>query len=198
MIDIQIGQKFDRWTVINIKKLHRNMTECRCVCGNIKLIYPNTLRNGGSQSCGCKRAEQLLKRNKTHGYSKTPTYSRWISMMQRVRNDNLGCKKYYSEKGIKVCDKWHMFENFLNDMGECPSKNHTLDRVNSNEGYSRDNCRWATCKQQARNTSRNHFITYNGITKCIGEWAEITGINYKMLWNRIHRGWSLERALTIN
>lgn len=136
----------------------------------------------------------------THGHSKgrtmSPTYRSWITMRDRCRNPN--CPKYadYGGRGITIDPRWESFERFLADMGERPA-GRTLDRRNNDQGYSPDNCRWATRGEQARNQRRTHNITFNGETMCLQDWAERLGIAAHTLYYRLTKhGWSLDRALT--
>ena len=116
-------------------------------------------------------------------------------MIQRCINPN--DKKYplYGSRGIRVCKQWEKFENFLKDMGECPS-GYSIDRTDNNKGYNKENCRWATPKEQARNRRNNHMISYNEKTQCLAAWTEETGIASSLISWRIKNGWSTEKALT--
>jgi hypothetical protein len=128
--------------------------------------------------------------------SRSREYSAWVHIRERCYRKSHKAYRYYGGRGIKVCDQWlHCFENFLADMGECPP-GLTIERNNSNGDYEPGNCRWATRKDQNRNTKRNTFIQLRGEKKCISEWAEITGISKTVIRWRIYNGWSPERALT--
>lgn len=94
---------------------------------------------------------------------------------------------YYGAKGIKVCKRWLKFENFLKDMGIPPTPRHSLDRIDNSGNYCKKNCRWATAKEQNRNQTTNHLITYKGRTQCLAAWAEEYGIGWHLLWDRMHR-----------
>lgn len=120
-------------------------------------------------------------------------YNSWRSMISRCYNKNAKNYKYYGAKGIAVCKEWLIAENF----GEWAKENGwfkgaTLDRVDNSKGYSPENCRWATKREQARNRSTNHLITYNGETHTVTEWAEMVGVNRTLLLNRLYRGWTGE------
>jgi len=103
-------------------------------------------------------------------------------------------------RGIRVCDRWRLengFENFLADMGERPSRSHSLDRINNDGDYEPGNCRWATPKEQSNNTRRNRRITCNGVTMTIGDWGKVTGINRQTIAARIDvRGWPEDKAVS--
>lgn len=157
--------------------------ECRCDCGNVKRVRGYSLLNGNTATCGCGHG--------THRRSRTPIYETWMRMHRRCRNKGL---KNYGSKGVRVCERWNSFENFLADMGECPA-NHSLDRIDSGGDYEPSNCRWATRVQQNRNTNRNRYISYQGKQLCVSEAAKAAGLDRrKVLW-RLNHGWPVERAL---
>lgn len=122
---------------------------CRCECGEIRIVEASKLKSGKTRSCGCLRKEVSSLRgqaNARHGMKGTPTWRSWSSMMARHRKT----EGYYAD--VRVCKRWHRFENFLADMGERPSVSHSIDRYPDNTGdYRPNNCRWATKAQQAQN-----------------------------------------------
>lgn len=125
------------------------------------------------------------------------TYSSWKEMNKRCYNKN--CKAYssYGARGITVCDRWRKsFKNFLEDMG-FKSKNLSLDRIDNNSGYFKENCRWATKKVQARNRRSNHLIKINEEIKSLAEWSEKTNLNSDLIKARLKYGWTPEEALGI-
>ncbi len=133
--------------------------------------------------------------HRPRGYA-TPTYHSWTAMKSRCFCLNAFGYERYGGRGITVCEKWMRFEGFLDDMGERP-EGTSLDRIDNNGNYEPDNCRWATAKQQQRNTQKNVRLTFNGKTRCLKEWAEIVGINHHTIRSRIRKsGWSTEKALT--
>ncbi len=130
--------------------------------------------------------------------SKHPKYPAWRAMRDRCNNPNVDSYPRYGGRGIKVCDRWmDSFVNFITDMGEPPTIKHTIERDDNSGNYCPNNCRWATQSEQQRNTRRNVFYTINGESKCLVEWCELYGINYKFVWHRINReGWEVVAALT--
>ena len=127
----------------------------------------------------------------------TPEFRIWGSMKQRCLNPNSKYFKHYGGRGISICTSWlASFDNFLSDMGRRPTDNHEIDRIDVNGNYSRDNCRWATKKQQMRNTRRAVTWTIGGITKSAADWAEELGMSIKAARNRAYRGSSETAAIS--
>lgn len=123
-----------------------------CDCGKEKLAFKGNVVRGLTGSCGCLRAKNTRAMKVTHGASKTKVYRAWRHMKSRCGNPNVERFVHYGGRGITVCDEWTCsFERFLSDMGLPPTDGHTLDRIDPNKGYSKDNCRWATKTEQARN-----------------------------------------------
>lgn len=140
-------------------------------------------------------------KNLTHGHSlrngkPSPEYVSWQHMRSRCEDKSHVHYKNYGGRGIAVCARWAIFENFLADMAERPSPNHSIDRRDCDKGYSPNNCYWATKKEQSRNRRNNHKITFRDETLCLTEWAERTGLKLITLSKRIQAGWTPERALT--
>lgn len=126
----------------------------------------------------------------------TPEYRAWCNMRNRCKNANNPEYHNYGFRGITVCDEWDDFCQFYADMGPRPSKDHSLDRINNDSGYSKSNCRWSTRQQQGRNRRVNVLVTINGVTKCKIEWMEHYGVNKNTVRARIDRGWTVEEALS--
>jgi hypothetical protein len=125
----------------------------------------------------------------------SPTYNAWQNMIARCYNPNHPWFQDYGARGITVCERWHKFENFLADMGERP-KSLTLERKRNSEGYSPDNCIWATAQEQARNRRNTRYLTIGEVTKPLWQWAEEYGISISTIHVRLTAGWSDERAIT--
>lgn len=138
-----------------------------------------------------KRGENL----RTHGMSRTPENNIWRDMHARCKNPNRKEYKRYGGRGIAVCERWEEFENFLRDMGSRPTPLHTLERSDGDGNYCPENCRWATRKEQSRNTSRNRFFELDGRRVTLAELVEERGLSYGTVSKRLSRGFSIERAL---
>jgi hypothetical protein len=120
----------------------------------------------------------------------------WRSMKQRCHNPRNNGYPGYGGRGIRVCDRWrHSFSKFADDVGPRPSKDHQLERINNDGDYAPGNCVWATRTRQSRNRRTTKFLTWNGVTKSVPDWAEEIGIRQDTLYQRLASGWSTERAL---
>jgi len=198
--EITAGRRYGRLTIQTEAKRDGKCRAmlCLCDCGSMATVRLIRLTSGKTRSCGCLALELTKKRATKHGQTKDgkfgTTYQIWNGMVQRCTNPNVKAFPNYGGRGIKVCDRWREFSNFLADMGERP-QGMTLDRVNNNGDYTLENCRWASRKTQARNSRRARLVTLNGQTLCVSEWSEITGIAQSAIIARLNRGWSASRAL---
>lgn len=193
------GKKFGRLTVIkrtdngNCKQVR---WICKCDCGNTHVASTASLRSGHSKSCGCLNAEVHRSLDKTFtekgGLSHTRMYKIWDSMRYRCKSDEPKKRRNYKERGIKVCDEWQKdfmaFRKWALENGY--QDNLTIDRIDVNGDYEPSNCRWVTIESQQRNKRNTHFITFNGETKPLAEWAEIYSLNQNRLRCRIYAGWT--------
>ncbi len=193
------GQKFGMLTALGDKKKdfvageRRTVYLVKCECGTVRYFSGPKLRS--NKSCGCQ-VRRIPPKFIVHGYTGTPIYKTWQSMMSRCACHTSQSYYLYGGRGIAVCERWRKFENFLADMGECPL-GKSLDRYPDNNGnYEPDNCRWATNAEQSDNRRITKMLTFNGITKSQASWARDSGIDLYILAGRIRLGWSMERALT--
>lgn len=191
-----VGQTFGRWTVLRrAENTSNGQTQwlCRCVCGTERVLKSILIRRTSqpnaigsvSYSCGCLKLERLKERSTKHGHAPasgySPTYSTWAAMKARCAKG-----KPYAKRGITVCERWNTFPNFLEDMGVKP-KGKTLDRINNNGNYCKENCRWITMLEQSRNKRNNRNVTFMGETKTVAEWADLLGITQSSLHGRLSR-----------
>lgn len=187
---------FGRLTLTSFHSTKNKKTQwvATCECGNSLVVVAANVVKGNTKSCGCLDRETRPLRARIHGQSYTRTFKRWLAMRARCHRN-----PKYIENGITVCDRWQPrgvgYQNFLADMGECPSDFHTLDRKENAGGYSKENCRWATRLQQNQNASSNINITYDGRTMCAAEWAREIGLPPRTFRRRIEYGWTLEKLM---
>ena len=173
-IDIS-GQRFGKLTVIAY--IGKKVWRCTCDCGQSIQVRGALLRNGHTKSCGCNNGAPGVarKHGATSNGKQTPEYSAWLGMRDRCNNTNNQNYNDYGGRGISVCDRWdNSFENFFADMGKKPD-GMTLDRIDNSKGYSPENCRWASYKQQANNRREKKIsVMYElfGETKTLCAWAK--------------------------
>ena len=165
----------------------KSMVNCYCLCGRVVIAAAADIRNGHTTSCGCYHKDAI----RTHGKTKHPIYSTWKGMLARCYNKKRKGYENYGGRGIRVCPEWHDFFNFYRDMGDKPSPDFTLDRIDANGDYTPQNCRWADWDTQARNKrplplgraqargvyqSGSRFVAqvrHNKITTHVGSFASV-------------------------
>lgn len=191
------GRTFGKLTVVSRSYDSSNRItsyQCRCSCGSVIVVRHGNLQNGHTKSCGCilkdKSTTICLPTNRNH-----ELHCVWRAMLRRCSNPNTKGYKNYGGRGIHVSDEWHTFENFLSDMGERPTRKHTIERKNNDGNYERGNCVWATRKDQANNSRRNHTLTVGKQTRTISQWSDVVGIAPRAILHRIERGWSEEKSV---
>ena len=186
------GFHFGSLTVLSLAKSKGNgaIWLCQCKCGNQKEIRATDMVQGKIKSCGCEHTKRIAKAITKHGMTNTRTYSIWQAMRLRCNRIN----QDYSCRGITYDERWDSFENFYLDMGEVP-KGMSIDRIDVNGNYNKENCRWATREQQANNTRANVFIEWNGKRQTRSQWERELNMKPTTLRSRLKTGWSLDRAM---
>jgi len=204
-----VGLKFGRLLVLerSDSRKHR-IPEWRCVCdcGKEGNYVGASLRYGGTKSCGCLKRELIGNVNKKHGMAKSHFWIKWWAMKQRCDDKNSSTYYKYGARGISICDKWKSFEGFLEDMyggyqesvNRNGKKNTTLDRIDPLGNYNKENCRWATHKEQANNKRNTNLLTYRGQKRTLVEWVEKLGLNYDAVQQRLkYRKWNVKDSFEI-
>lgn len=197
-----IGQRFERLVAIAEAPGKGALYLCRCDCGIEKVIASQNLRAGLTRSCGCLNREVASARMRKYPVRKparfgpkvkpepeTPEYRTWTRMITRCENVNSVDYAGYGGRGISVAPEWrHDYPAFLAHIGPRPSKAHSIDRIDNSRGYEPGNVRWATPVEQARNTRRNRYITIDGETKILTDWARLSGNSESVIFYRLKRG----------
>ena len=169
-----------------------------CRCGKVFEKESRRLSYSPPKSCGCEIGIRGAKTRTTNGSHRNPEYSCWLSLRARCNRKTDPNYSKYGGRGITVCSRWNdSFTDFLKDIGPRPSKQHTIDRIDNNKGYSPDNCRWATKKEQSRNMRNNVRLLFDGDKLTIREWSEKLGISSQTLWSRYRAGKSILEILTV-
>jgi len=195
-----VGKHFGRLIVLQYSHRSDNGLHywlCQCECGSVAKVHSKCLSGGLTKSCGCLQKECRAAGRRTHGMSSSKEYRIWRGMIRRCVESKAVNYKRYGGRGITVCKRWRSFEVFYADMGPIPSKKHTIERKDTNGNYEPNNCYWATMKEQQRNKSTNHLITFKGETKPVVQWADDLGLTPSALYNRLNKNkWSVAKALT--
>jgi hypothetical protein len=191
------NQKFGKWTALKAG-VKKSYWLCQCDCGKEKEVFIGSLRYGSSTQCpSCASKGNLW--STTHGMHKSITYTSWRTMKYRCYDTNHENYPYYGAIGIKVCERWlNSFQNFYDDMGERPSKNYTMDRIDPYKDYEPGNCRWATVTEQNRNKRKSIFVTYKEQKRSLSEICDENNksADYQTIAERVRRGWEVEKALS--
>lgn len=210
-LEVRAGDRYGRLVVIGEldpvftpNGTRNRVVECRCECGRVGEFRLPALRSGKTRSCGCfsrevavERGRRQSARNVKHGKSGTAEYGIWVGMLNRCENPENPGYGNYGGRGIRVCQRWReSFLAFLEDMGPRPAAGLSIDRVDNDGDYEPGNCRWATSREQARNTRSNVLVEHDGETLCVAEWAERYGICPSLLHSRLKAGWCFEAAVS--
>ena len=193
------GQKFDKLLVIS--KSHSNngvFWLCKCDCGNSKIVFSGHLKGNGPKSCGCVRKKKsIIIDGASEGFTKHDLYQTWVDINHRCYSKKDKAYKNYGGRGIIMCDSWrNSIKCFIEDMGNKPTPDHSIDRIENNGNYTKENCKWSTSTEQNNNRrdTSDRFIV-NGIAKTINEWEIQMNLSGKTIRSRIIRGWSEEDAI---
>jgi hypothetical protein len=189
-----IGHRFGMLVVVRYVGANKNRAAvwaCSCDCGGERITLGNSLRRGNAVTCGCKPG------NYKHGGYRTRAYNIRHSIIGRCHNERNKDFGSYGGRGISVCSRWiESLSKFLEDMGEPPTPQHSIDRIDNSGNYEPGNCRWATADEQGKNKRNNHMVEYMGERMCVSDWATRVEIPDSVIGHRLRVGWSVERALT--
>lgn len=169
-----VGEKFGLLTVVSKNEeestKHATKYDCICDCGNATIVMAAKLNNGHTKSCGCLRKQSPA--NKTHGLRNTPTFACWANMKNRCEKDYIQNFDNYKARGISYDPRWENFINFLQDMGEAP-EGMSLDRIDVNGNYCKENCRWVDRSMQMHNRRKMKMRNENTYSEYVGvSWSE--------------------------
>jgi hypothetical protein len=190
------GQQHGRLTVV--KYTSNSRWECVCECGVVKTVSRTNLVSGQVQSCGCLAMEVLEKRNTTHGMAGSDTYRIWALMKDRCTNTNNKKFSAYGGRGIMFTPAWTTFGGFLSDMGLRP-QGMTLERVDVDQGYNKQNCIWASRQTQGNNKRNTVWLTAFGETKSLMDWVRDSRCSvskYTLRQRATTYKWEHHRAIT--
>jgi hypothetical protein len=197
------GCRFGRLLIKGIIKRFdgKYQWECLCDCGKTTFVSSSHLLNGSTSSCGCLHKEKVKKRFYSfaykHGFHKTRLYHTWANMKRRCLKKGSENYDNYGGRGITLCKEWLDFIPFRDwALAHGYQDNLTIDRINNDDGYYPENCRWVDHAVQNRNTSRNRYLTFNGETMTVMDWSKRINISYSSIQNRLSLGWDVERVLT--
>lgn len=171
----------------------RKVSKYECFCGKEFYARENRINTGNTKSCGC------IKYKQKHGLHKTKEYRAWQDMKDRCFNTNNKHYKDYGGRGITVSMEWLDFTTFISDMGKAPTKNHSLDRIDNNGMYCKENCRWADSKTQTRNTRRSKLYWFNNKLLCLNDISAAVGIHKSTIWHRVaNLGMTIDEAIKLS
>jgi hypothetical protein len=201
----RIGQRFNRLVITKVSEQDRTKVVCQCDCGREHVTRVNPLVRGRTKSCGCLNKELTAERSRSHGYtsaSQTPeitkVYRAWMHMKDRCLRPNTKKFKNHGGRGITIHGPWVVnFELFLKHVGVPEHTGLSLDRVDNELGYVPGNVRWATTQEQNNNKRTCRYVTYEGVTKNITQWAHEKGLNPRTLRARLFElGMPIDKAFT--
>ncbi len=193
-----LGRTFGKLKVIKYYGIKNTTSHwyCLCECGTINISSGTNLLINHSTSCGCVSEANFGVT--THGETDTIEYRSWYGLKDRCSKTSGRDYWRYKAKGITYCERWDKYENFKEDMGECPKIDGvriSLDRIDNSKGYYKENCKWSTTKEQANNRDTNVVFTIGDVSHTITGWSELYNKNPNLVITRVNSGWSIEKAL---
>ena len=190
---MKIGDTFGLWTVEG--KASKGRWTCRCECGVSRSVRGSDLQNGKSRMC---RQCSTEASGTTHGMRNTPEYNTWVHMIQRCHNPNNKDYPNYGGRGIVVCDMWRQsFEAFYMVVGAKPAPEYTIERIDTDGNYEPGNVKWATRQEQVLNQRSNVYLTIDGETMTVSQWARDPRctVSQFTIYKRLKRGWDDKKAV---
>lgn len=188
-----LGKRFGRLIAVESvgpNKHKQIVWRCMCDCGNETFVTATQLKQGVVRSCGCLRRDTTRANKTVHGHRYERLYGIWKNMNKRCNNSSDAAYDRYGGRGINVCDAWkNSYEDFRDwSFSHGYSDDLSIDRINNDDGYFPENCRWVDGFTQMNNTRRSRYIEYNGLIHTIAEWARLFGVNRSTLRNHIILG----------
>lgn len=205
------GKKFGRLLVNQryIDKIkdfkYKTKWFCVCDCGNKIIVNSSNLKNGNTKSCGCLQKERTSAARKIHGMSNKRFYNIWSNIKLRCTNKNHSLYGRYGGRGITVCKEWRNFNNFYNDMYESylkhcndfGEKETTIDRINNDLNYTKNNCKWSNKLEQENNKSTSRYVEYNDNIYTLSNLCRKYNVPYKLIHKRLTLGWTIDDAINV-
>ena len=210
-LPVHPGERFGALTVVDelpakrLKHYASRVFLMRCDCGATREAHLSKLREGRVKCCKQCSIQRIRQANTTHGMRRSSEYTVWRSMLNRCKRPNSKDYHCYGGRGVVVCDRWDpvkggSFANFIADMGPRPDGDYQLDKEAvdpSNTVYCPEKVRWVPRKINMRHTNRSRFLTYQGRTMLLTEWANELGLDVSCLHRRLYKsGWTVDRAFT--
>lgn len=159
----------------------------KCFCGREKIMYKQNVERGLSKSCGCEHGKKISESKVRHGMSNSAVYRVWNGMKQRCINPNNSRYKDWGGRGIKVCERWKRFDEFWEDMKDGYKKGLTIDRIDNNGNYCKENCRWVTMQEQQLNRTNSRFIEENGKKIPLKNWLLKNNISRSKFYKKLSK-----------
>ena len=197
--DDLLGAKFGLLTVVAFSKvdeLRRAIWECQCACGSVVNLATSVLKSKHNISCGCALRERLSVGKLRHGLTGTKVWQAWVNMRSRCYKKSAARYANYGGRGIKVCDRWLVFENFYSDMGDVP-QGMSIERINVDGDYCPENCKWATSKEQGGNKTSTLMINLFDNAYPFATLVKLSGLKTATAYARLKQyGWTPEKTFS--